>query len=80
MKALEFIWTQPLHKTLRQMRFVTIGVLVASIDILYRLVGVLQAGDLSTEKAVAVTGLAATVFGGIWKAVDSVKDVYKDDD
>lgn len=79
---LGFAFTQPIHKTLRQMRFVTIAILLVSVDIMYRLVGILErANELSPEQTVAAVGaLAAAVIAAIWKGIDNLSNRHQADD
>ena len=81
-KVFGFIWQQPLHKTLRQLRIATILMLAVSIDIMYRLIKILeQGGELSPEQTVGAVGvLAAAVFATIWKGIASLNESAKEDD
>lgn len=77
-----FIFKQPIHKTLRQMRVATIFLLLVSIDIMYRLVQILEkSGQMSTEQTVGAVGaLAAGVFATIWAGIKNLSEPHKDDD
>lgn len=77
-----FIWKQPIHKTLRQMRIATIFLLGISIDIMYRLVDILEkGGELSPSQTMGVVGtLAAAVFAAIWRGIGNLAEVHKEDD
>lgn len=77
-----FIFNQPIHKTLRQMRVATIVLLYVSIDIMYRLVVILEtAGQMSTEQTIGAVGaLAAGVFATIWAGIKNLSEPHKDDD
>lgn len=81
-KMLGFIFEQPLHKTLRQMRIATIIILFVSVDIMYRLISILEkAEELSPTQTVgAVTTLAAAVFAAIWKGINNLSEAHKKDD
>lgn len=81
-KMFGFIFQQPIHKTLRQMRVATILLLVASVDIMYRLVVILEkGGELSPAQTMgAVATLAAAVFAAIWKGISNLAEVHKNDD
>ena len=81
-KALEFLWLQPLHKSLRQLRFFTFLMLVVSVDIMYRLIGILeQEGMVAPEKAIGVVGtLAVAVFAAIWKGIGAIKEQHLNDE
>lgn len=77
-----FIWTQPVYKTLRQMRFVTLGMLGVSVDIMYRLVAILEeANALSPEASLSAVGvLVAAIFATVWKSVGDLSKPYVSDD
>lgn len=77
-----FIWTQPIYKTLRQMRLIPVIMLVISTDIMYRLVGLLEeANGLSPEASLAAVGaLIAAIFATIWKSIGDLNHPYKSDD
>ena len=81
-KMLGFILEQPLHKTLRQMRIATIVLLFVSVDIMYRLVGILENNsEMSSAQTVAAVGaLAATVLTTIWKGIANLSEPHKSDD
>lgn len=75
-----FIWSQPIHKTLRQMRLATIALLYVSVDMMYRLIDMLGTA-ISMEQTIAAVGvLAAAIFATIWKGIQNLTDVHKDDD
>lgn len=77
-----FIWTQPIYKTLRQMKLATMILLVVSIDIMYRLINFLEhANALSPAESVAAVGvLMAAIFATVWKSVADLSKPYKSDD
>lgn len=81
-KMFGFVFQQPIHKTLRQMRIATILLLVVSVDIMYRLVAILEkGGELSPAQTMgAVATLAAAVFAAIWKGISNLAEAHKDDD
>lgn len=75
-----FIFTQPIHKTPRQMRLATIALLYVSVDMMYRLIDMLGTA-ISMEQTIAAVGvLAAAIFATIWKGIQNLTDVHKDDD
>lgn len=75
-----FIFTQPIHKTLRQMRLATIALLYVSVDMMYRLIDMLGSA-ISMEQTIAAVGvLASAIFATIWKGIQNLTDVHKDDD
>ena len=77
-----FVFKQPIHKTLRQMRVATIFMLACSLDILYRLVAILElGGQISPEQTVGAVGvLAAAMFAIIWKGISNLSEAHKNDD
>lgn len=77
-----FIWTQPIYKTLRQLKIATIILLAVSIDIMYRLVSFLEtANELSSTESISAVGvLIAALFATVWKAVGDLSKPYKSDD
>lgn len=81
-KMFGFIFKQPIHKTLRQMRVATILLLIVSCDIMYRLLSILEkSSDLSSGETLAAVGtLTAAVFATIWKGISNLSEPHKDDD
>lgn len=79
---LGFMFTQPIYKTLRQMRLLQVFLLGVSVDIMYRLVDMLEtAGSLSPAEAMTAGGvLMAALFATVWKAVSDLNKPYKSDD
>lgn len=77
-----FIVKQPIHKSLRQMRVATISLLFVSVDIMYRLVAILEkGGELSPGQTMgAVATLAAAVFAAIWKGISNFAEAHKEDE
>ncbi len=77
-----FLVSQPIHKTLRQLRIYTVLLLLASVDIMYRLVGILESSEALSggQTTGAVATLAAAVFAVIWKGISNLAEVHKDDD
>lgn len=77
-----FIWTQPIHKTLRQMRIATITLLGVSVHMMYRLIDIIEQGStLSPEQTVGAVGvLAAAVFATIWRGISNLSEPHKNDD
>jgi hypothetical protein len=75
-----FMWTQPLHVTLRQMRIVQIALVVSSQILLYRIVDNMKYLDES-QAAIAYGVLAAAIVTQIWQSVSGMhKGNSKDDD
>ena len=81
-KMFGFIFEQPIHKTLRQMRVATILILFVSLDIMYRLVSILEAGgELSPSQTMgAVATLGGAVFAAIWRGISNLSEPHKADD
>ena len=69
-----FIITDPLHESLRKMRFVSIALIAVSVDIMYRLVAVIEQSKAldSVEGLSAMGVLALGVLTSIYKAVDNI--------
>lgn len=63
-----FIWTQPLHVTLRQLRVVQMGLIVSSQLLLWRIVDNLKGLD-ATQAAMAYGAIAAALIVQIWTSV-----------
>lgn len=77
-----FIWTQPIHVTLRQMRCVSVCLIYVSVDIMYRLVNIIEESKAldSVEGLSAMGVLALGVFTSLWKAVDNITASHQRDD
>ena len=77
-----FVFTQPIHQSLRQMRIATIVMLGISVDIIYRLVAILETGEgISDSQFYGAVGvLTAAVFTTIWKGIQNLSDPHKSDD
>ena len=75
------IFNQPLHKTLRQYRVATIIVLYCSIDIMYKLLDILQqANTLSEGQHMAtIVGLATALITAIWKGIANLSEPHQED-
>ena len=63
-----FIWTQPLHITLRQLRVVQIGLIISSQLLLWRIADALKVLDPS-QAAMAFGAIAAALIAQIWSSV-----------
>jgi Kef-type K+ transport system membrane component KefB len=75
-----FMWQQPLHVTLRQMRIVQIALVISSQILLYRIVDNMKYLDES-QAAIAYGVLAAAIVTQIWQSVAGMhKGNAKDDD
>jgi hypothetical protein len=78
-KMFSFIWSQPIHVTLRQMRIVPVGLIISSQLLLWEIVRSLKALD-ATQAAMAFGAIAAALIAAIWKGVDSLhRSNIKDD-
>lgn len=79
-KPLIFMVEQPLHLTLRQFRLPTLIILWVSVDILYKLVGLLESVELSgAQSAASIVGFATVVLGAIWKGINNLAESHKAD-
>jgi len=74
-----FIWTQPIHMTLRQMRIVPVGLIVSSQLLLWEIVRTLKTLD-PAQAAMAFGAIAAALIAAIWKGVDSLHRSNNKDD
>lgn len=66
-----FIWKQPIHQTLRQVRLVPVALIVSSQLLLWEIVYRLDKLD-AAESAMAYSVIAAALITSIWKGVDSL--------
>ena len=77
--VLGFFWQQPLHKTLRQMRILQVGLIVNSQALLWYIATSLQ--KLDPVAAVgAYSAIAITLIPMMWKAVDSLSTKISEDE
>jgi len=75
-----FMWKQPLHVTLRQMRIVQIALIVSSQMLLWRIVDNLKSLD-PAQSAMAHGAIAAALIAQIWASIAGMhKGNAKDDD
>jgi hypothetical protein len=75
-----FMWQQPLHVTLRQMRIVQIALVISSQALLWRIVDNLKALD-ATQAAMAYGAIAAALIVQIWQSINGMhKGNVKDAD
>lgn len=81
-KVFGFIFVQPIHKTLRQMRVATIVLLGVSIHMMYKIIGIFERSDaISDNQSIAALAvLAGTLMTTIWKGIQNLADPHKDDD
>jgi hypothetical protein len=79
-KMFGFIWQQPIHVTLRQMRIVQIALVISSQLLLWRIVDNLKALD-AAQAAMAYGAIAAALIVQIWQSINGMhKANLKDDD
>lgn len=75
-----FMWQQPLHVTLRQMRIVQIALAISSQVLLFRIVDNMKELD-DAQAAIAYGVIAAAMVTQIWQAVAGMhKANLKDDE
>lgn len=74
-----FIWMQPIHVTLRQMRLVHVGLIISSQLLLWRIVDKLETLD-PMQSAMAYGTIAAALIAAIWASINGLhKSNGKDD-
>ncbi len=79
-KVFGFLWTQPIHQSLRQLRIVSVSLIASSQLLLWEIVYKLDKLD-PTQAAMAYSAIAAALIASIWKGVDSLhKSNDKDPD
>ena len=77
-KIFGFMLEQPLHITLRQMRFIHIFALYSADRLLWQLVGTLK--ELDPVAAATATGaIAAALIAAIWRGLDGLNGGVKKD-
>jgi len=75
-----FIFSQPIHVTLRQMRIAQVLLICSSQALLWKIVDELKLLD-PAQAAMAFGAIAAALIAAIWKGVDSLhKGNIKDDE
>lgn len=69
-----FLINDPIHESLRKMRLVSVSLIAVSVDIMYRLVDVIEKSKAldSVEGLSAMGVLALGVLTSIYKAVDNI--------
>jgi hypothetical protein len=78
-KMFGFIWQQPIHVTLRQMRIVPVGLIISSQLLLWEIVRSLKLLD-PTQAAVAYGAIAAALITAIWQGLKFIKEGNEKDD
>lgn len=77
-KMFGYIFEQPLHVTLRQMRLIHIFALYSADRLLWALVGMLA--DFDPVAAATATGaIAAALIAAIWRGLDGLNNTVKKD-
>lgn len=66
-----FIWTQPIHVSLRQMRLIHVALIINSQWLLWAIVGKLHQLD-PVQSAIAYGAIAAALIAVIWKGIDGL--------
>ena len=75
-----FIFSQPIHVTLRQMRIAQVLLIFSSQALLWKIVDELKLLD-PAQAAMAFGAIAAALIAAIWKGVDSLhRGNIKDDE
>lgn len=70
-KMIGFIWRQPIHLSLRQMRIVPLGLIISSQMLVWEIVAHMK--NLQGEEAAMAYGtIAVTLITAIWKGIDSL--------
>jgi hypothetical protein len=74
-----FMWTQPLHVTLRQMRVIPVGLIVSSQLLLWEIVRSLKSLD-PTQSAMAYSAIGLALITSIWQGLKHITDKAAKDD
>lgn len=74
-----FIWKQPIHATLRQMRIVQIALILNSQYLLWAVVDRLKTLD-PVQAAMAYATIAAALITQIWAAVGTINKATSKDE
>lgn len=77
-KVFGFMLEQPLHVTLRQMRFIHIFALYSADKLLWELVTTLKALD-PVAAATATGAIAAALIAAIWRGLDGLNNTVSKD-
>lgn len=70
---------QPLHTSLRQLKFVPVGLIVSSQLILWEIVQKLDAMD-NEQATVALGAIAAALIAAIWKGLETTQARFEKDE
>jgi hypothetical protein len=74
-----FMWTQPLHVTLRQMRIVPVGLIISSQLLLWEVVRSLKILD-PAQAAMAYSAIGLALITAIWQGLKHITDKAEKDD
>ena len=74
-----FLWTQPLHVTLRQMRVIPVGLIISSQLLLWEIVRSLKSLD-PTQSAMAYSAIGLALITSIWQGLKHITDKAAKDD
>lgn len=74
-----FIWTQPLHVTLRQMRIVPVGLIISSQLLLWEIVRSLKQLD-PVQAAIAYSAIGMALITAIWQGLKYIREGNVKDD
>jgi len=80
MKAFEFLWLQPIHQSIRQLRIVSICAIIWSFDELHELMTWYMLNADLKNGDTAFFAFAAALLAAIWKSVSSIVEQHKKDD
>lgn len=70
---------QPLHTTLRQLKFVPVGLIVSSQLILWEIIQRLESMD-NEQASVALGAIAAALIAAIWKGLEMTQARHEKDE
>lgn len=70
-KMFGFMWRQPVHLTLRQLRIVPLGLIISSQMLVWEIVAHMKSLD-GEQAAMAYGTIAVTLITAIWKGIDSL--------
>jgi hypothetical protein len=74
-----FMWQQPLHVTLRQMRIVPVGLIISSQLLLWEVVRSLKILD-PAQAAMAYSAIGLALITAIWQGLKHITDKAEKDD
>ncbi len=74
-----FMWQQPLHVTLRQMRIVPVGLIISSQLLLWEIVRSLKQLD-PVQAAIAYSAIGMALITAIWQGLKYIREGNVKDD